>query len=134
MKKVLILGYIAAALIISNYANASISYDAPAEIESASFDPSTSSLRVFGSLPNPCAKSRAILLQNEFNPEQLTLVISTVKEQDICISVRDEFDVSISMKELARMSRLQLNPGATYRVKTANFNYEFEISGLDLLN
>lgn len=133
MKKVLILGYIAAALIISNYANASISYDAPAEIESASFDPSTSSLRVLGSLPNPCAKSRAILVQSDLSHDQLTLVITSVTEEDLCISVRDAFEVSVSMKELARMSRLQLDPATTYRVKTANFNYEFEISGLDLL-
>lgn len=133
MKKVLFFTYIFAVLAISSHARADIAFETKAEIQQIAFDPATTALKVAGILPDPCSIPSARLIQSRKSPLVLIVKLAAISGNDMCISVRSDYEKTVQLSALVKAALLEIDPQAVYLVKTSDYDFQVEVPGADLL-
>lgn len=136
MKKLVIVLYVGCVLLISGFARADVTFQAPAKIEGASFDPSTLVMVVVGTLPTVCyGDPSATMSQYKEDPNTLVVKMYSSVPSGInsCIQLIKEYREDVHLPKLAQASDLEINPNAVYVVKTEGYDFEFKVMGAELL-
>lgn len=142
MNKALYTIYAVAVLLFAGFARAEVSLfhfaeaqrSATLPINDVRADYQRLVLEVTGSLPSPCYKQPvAQLEQSSQDPRVLILRLTSPTPIKSCIAPVTSFESRVLLPELAKRSRVKLNSDELYVLKTEGFDFQMQVTGIELL-
>jgi hypothetical protein len=89
-------------------------------------------LAVSGYVPNPCHQIPTPVMTLD-NANTLVIRLISPVPTNFCIQRIQDYSTIVSLRHLAKASRLPLEAAAVYTVKTEGHDFSMQVSGLDLI-